>query len=111
MNSGAKAVLFGNTVVIFHHIITKKINSDVIENIFCQQRGVCNGNNTNPTYYQYLNNINTIILGQQSVSKSANAASSSCEPFIFNVPRPLNPRKRSSSQRKPLSNLTNNLNT
>ncbi|MDH5640772.1 MAG: hypothetical protein OEY28_05725 [Nitrospira sp.] len=53
-------------------IIPSRINSDVIENFFCQQRGIKNGNNTNPTVFQYLKNINSIIIGQSSVSKSSN---------------------------------------
>lgn len=31
-------------------IIPNRINSDVIENVFSQQRGLHNGNNSNPTY-------------------------------------------------------------
>lgn len=31
-----------------HSIVPARVNSDVIENIFCQQRGIVNGNNTNP---------------------------------------------------------------
>lgn len=34
-------------------IVPNRINSDVIENVFCQQRGMYNGNNTNPTYLNY----------------------------------------------------------
>ena len=40
------------------------IKSYVIENIFCQQRGIINRNNTNPTFYQYVKNIYAIIIGQ-----------------------------------------------
>lgn len=49
------------------------VNSDIIENLFCQQRGIANGQNTNPTLLQYSSSINTIILGQCTVSKKANA--------------------------------------
>lgn len=34
-------------------IIPCRLNIDVIENIFCQQRTLHNGANTNPTYLGY----------------------------------------------------------
>lgn len=49
------------------------VNSDPIENHFCQQRGIANGLNTNPTLLQYGHSINAIILGQCSVSKKSNS--------------------------------------
>jgi hypothetical protein len=51
------------------------INSDVVENLFCSQRGICNGSTTNPTYLQYSKGINTIIIGQPLKSRKSNAAS------------------------------------
>ncbi|CAG2187265.1 unnamed protein product [Mytilus edulis] len=53
-------------------IIPNRINSDVIENIFCQQRTLHNGANSNPTYIGYCHSINSVILGQASVSKKPN---------------------------------------
>ena len=53
------------------------INSDVIENHFCQHRATYNGANTNPTALQYRRNINAIILGQDIISNKANAGKSS----------------------------------
>ena len=50
-------------------IVPARLNRDVIENIFCQQRGTINGNNTNPTFYQYVKNINAVIIGQNAVSQ------------------------------------------
>jgi hypothetical protein len=47
-------------------IVPSRVNSDVIENIFCQQRTLHNGANTNPTY------LNSVILGQASVSRKSN---------------------------------------
>ena len=87
-----------------HSIVPARINSDVIENVFCQQRGIINGANTNPTFYQYSKNVNSIILGQNTISKNANAAQKACEPFCFNVDRPIKPRKTSVG-RKPLTTL------
>ena len=72
-----------------HSIVPARINSDVIENIFCQQRGIINGNNTNPTFYQYVKNINTVIIGQNAVSKDSNAEHRGCEPLCFSSKRPL----------------------
>ncbi|CAG2199346.1 unnamed protein product [Mytilus edulis] len=45
-------------------IIPNRINSDVLENIFSQQRALHNGANTNPTYLKYSRTMNTIILGE-----------------------------------------------
>ena len=70
-------------------IVPARINSDVIENIFCQQRGIINGNNTNPTFYQYVKNINTVIIGQNAVSKNSNADHRGCEPLCFSSKRPV----------------------
>ncbi|CAC5396938.1 unnamed protein product [Mytilus coruscus] len=53
-------------------IIPNRINSEVIENIFCQQRTLHNGANSNPTYLGYCHSINSVILGQASVSKKSN---------------------------------------
>lgn len=80
-------------------IVPDRINSDVIENVFCQQRGIINGNNTNPTFYQYVKNINAVIIGQNAISKNSNAAHRGCEPLCFNTNRPLK-RKRSTSNKQ-----------
>jgi len=69
-------------------IVPARTNSDVIENIFCQQRGIINGNNTNPNFYQYVKNINTVLIGQNVVSKNSNAEYRGCEPLCFHVNRP-----------------------
>lgn len=53
-------------------IIPNRINSDVLENIFSQQRGLHNGANTNPTYLTYSRTMNTIILGEGSISRKSN---------------------------------------
>jgi len=64
-------------------IVPNRINSDVIENVFCQQRGLYNGNNSNPTYLNYCNTMNAVILGQGSISRKSNVggATSGAEPF------------------------------
>lgn len=53
-------------------IIPSRVNSDVIENMFCQQRTLHNGANTNPTYLGYCNAVNSVILGQASISRKSN---------------------------------------
>lgn len=54
-------------------VVPAIVNSDAIENFFCQQSGITDGQNTNPTLLQYGYSVNTIILGQCTVSKKANA--------------------------------------
>jgi hypothetical protein len=61
-------------------LVPARINSDVIENIFCQQRGIINGNNTNPTFYQYVKNVNSVIIGQSAVSKTCNTGCADFHP-------------------------------
>ena len=50
-----------------------RLNSDVVENCFCSQRGMVNGLNTNPTYLRYCKAMNTIIMTQSVKSKVSNA--------------------------------------
>ncbi|WAR24553.1 hypothetical protein MAR_038222 [Mya arenaria] len=63
-------------------IVPSRVNSDELENVFYQQRGICNGKNTNPIFYQYLKNMNSVLLGKQTVSKkckrSQNLMSTAC---------------------------------
>ena len=55
-------------------ISPSRTNSDLVENIFCQQRGR-NGQNTNPTYSQYGPTMNGIILGQTTTTSRGNTGS------------------------------------
>ena len=52
------------------------VNSGVVENTFNQQRSTYHGSNTNPNALQYRQALNSIILGQTSVSQKANAGKS-----------------------------------
>lgn len=54
-------------------IIPNRVNSDVVENVFSQQRGLHNGANTNPSYLTYSQSINAVILGSTPISKKASA--------------------------------------
>jgi hypothetical protein len=74
-----------------------RFNSDLAENIFCQQRGLYNGNCTNPNYYSYCSTMNNIILGQSSKSsaRKSNAGFVRAEPYSFNADVPVVKRKKS----------------
>ena len=74
------------------------VNSDVIENIFNQQRSTYHGANSNPTALQYQRSINSVVVGQNVVSKKSNAGKSTAGslPYIFFMKQPL--RKKRSLQ-------------
>lgn len=74
-------------------IIPGRVNSDVVENIFCQQRALVHGANDNPTHQDYLNGLNTIILSQAPISRKSNAFGS-CDPAIFHSDIPLQKKPR-----------------
>jgi len=71
--------------------VSAGLNSDVIENVFCQQRTICHGSNNNPTLHQYKYGINATILGQNAVSKKINASvkRKSVDSFVILKPGPL----------------------
>lgn len=64
-------------------------NSDIVENLFGQQRGIRNGLNANPTLKQYGPSNTAIILGQCSVSNKSNSGKSASF-FSASVPCALN---------------------
>lgn len=49
------------------------INSDIVENVFSQQRGQHHGAGSNPNYLQYAYCTNSITLRQSTISKKSNA--------------------------------------
>lgn len=76
-----KVLLYGFqklcTIVVndINYILTPGfINSDIVENIFSQQRGLHHGAGSNPNYQQYCTATNSITLCQNLVSKKSNAA-------------------------------------
>ena len=71
------------------------MNSDVVENHFCQQRGTCNGLNTNPTLAQYGPSNTSICLSQRSISSKSNSGVKA-ENFKATTPCALNKRKSKS---------------
>ena len=73
-------------------IYAYRMNSNLVENVFCKQRGR-NGQNDNPTYSQYGPTMNGILLGQTSVAKKSNTGS--IESLSFYKPSKLVKRNRS----------------
>lgn len=67
-------------------IVPGRINSDVIENMFCQQRTLHSGANTNPTYIEYSRNVNSVILGETSISRKSNTGGNGAA--IFSAEKP-----------------------
>lgn len=84
-------VLKTNTSV---YITPGLINSDVIENIFNQQRSTYNGANTNPNALQYRKTINSILVGQNTISRKSNAGKSVASAVSFTVQMKNSTRKR-----------------
>lgn len=77
-------------------IIPNRINSDAIENIFSQQRGLHNGANTNPNYLMYSRSVNSIILGQPSISRKSNTGGGTGAQMYTNT----NPTNSTNSERQ-----------
>lgn len=78
-------------------VVLARTNSDVVENIFCSHRGLCNGSNTNPTYQQYRKDTNTILLTTGSQSRKSNAYAgdnymSTARPYSHHVGTPVRSR-------------------
>ena len=71
-------------------VLPSRINSDVIENFFCNQRAM-NGQNNNPTLLQYQKGINSVLLstGCKGTARKSNAGSKGIEPYSFSTPKPL----------------------
>lgn len=75
-------------------VIPSRINSDPIENMFCQEKSLHNGANTNPTYLGYCRTMNSIILGESTISRKSNTGGQSADPFSYHTKNPLNPSKK-----------------
>ena len=91
------SVLYGFQEFVVNHfkqkgaaaIIPGRVNSDVCENFFCQQRSMCHGSNDNPTHWQYQYGINTIIYSQTPISRKSNAFSKDKENMFTEPPAKL----------------------
>ena len=64
-------------------IVPARFNSDIAENIFCQQRGLFNGNDSNPNYFNYCGTNNNIILSHSSTcrARKSNAGQALTDPY------------------------------
>ena len=74
----------GNTVV------PSMVNSDVIENTFCQQRATNHGANTHPDYRSYTYGINNIILTQSTISPNSNTGGTGASCYVTSSGKSLN---------------------
>jgi len=73
------------------------LNSDIVENLFGQQRGVRTGLNSNPTLAQYGPSNTAIILGQCTVSNKSNSMNKASF-FTATTPCPLNTARNKSKK-------------
>lgn len=71
---------------IHTEVVPSRLNSDIIENIFCQQRSIYHGPTTNSTYNSYRTGTNSVILGQTVVSKKCNASGNRAESYAAKRP-------------------------
>ncbi|XP_014675321.1 PREDICTED: uncharacterized protein LOC106815380 [Priapulus caudatus] len=68
-----------------------RFNNDIAENMFCQQRGLHNGNATNPNYATYRTTVNSVLLGQSLLSRGrkSNAGLKAAKPYNHYVTGPV----------------------
>ena len=52
-------------------------------------QGLHNGANANPTYGVYSKSVNSIILGQSTISRKSNSGGQGSQPYAFVKPGPL----------------------
>lgn len=71
-------------------VVPSRTNSNIVENVFCQERGR-NGQNDNPNYDQYCHTMNGIILGQRITTKKSNTGN--VEDLTFFTPSRLVKKK------------------
>ena len=69
-------------------VIPADINSDIIENFFCAQRGITGGSRSNPSVYNYMYGINSVVLGASALSSKSNAGLSglAAQPYSYTTP-------------------------
>ena len=66
-------------------VVPARLNSDIIENIFCQQRALYHGATTNPTYNSYRTGINSVIIGETVISRKSNSGGQGAVPYRVEV--------------------------
>ena len=87
----------------FGSINPSRFNHDIVENLFCQQKGVYNGNNSNPNYINYCKSVNSVLLGQslKSRARKSNAGIEAAQSFSVCTKEPvLKKLKKSSNESK-----------
>ena len=77
-----------------------RFNNDIAENFFCQEKGLYNGNNANPTYFNYSKSVNSIILGQslKSRGRKSNAGLESVKQYSSYTEEPVCKRPKLSKK-------------
>jgi hypothetical protein len=75
----------------FGSIKPSRFNNEIVENLFCQQKGVYNGNNSNPNYINYCKSVNYVLLGQslKSRAKKSNAGIMAAQSFSVCTKEPV----------------------
>lgn len=84
------------------NVSAHRVNSDLVENVFCQQRG-SNGQNDNPTYAQYGPTMNSILLGQTTTSKKSNTGN--VESYSFHKPQRLPVKRKLETKKEPMTEM------
>ncbi|KAL3868679.1 hypothetical protein ACJMK2_041457 [Sinanodonta woodiana] len=77
-------------------VVPSRFNTDILENHFCQERGLHNGNATHPSYSTYCSTVNSVILGEslKSRGRKSNSGIAAAKPFTFYVNEPLTKRRK-----------------
>ena len=75
----------------FGSIKPSRFNNEIVENLFCQQKGVYNGNNSNPNYINYCKSVNSVLLGQslKSRARKSNAGIEAAQSFSVCTKEPV----------------------
>ena len=63
-----------------YFILPWRINTNLVENIFCQQRGL-HGQNDNPRYIQYQHGMNSVLMGCRTSTTKSNTGEVESLPF------------------------------
>ncbi|KAL3847319.1 hypothetical protein ACJMK2_018234 [Sinanodonta woodiana] len=77
-------------------VVPSRFNTDVLENHFCQECGLHNGNATHPSYSTYCSTVKSVMLGQslKSRGRKSNSGIAAAKPFTFYVNEPLTKRRK-----------------
>ena len=75
-----------------------RFNNDIAENMFCQQKGLYNGNASNPCYKQYCSTVNSVLLGQslKSRGRKSNAGLLAVQSYKYFVDEPFEKKAKCS---------------